>query len=511
MPEHSAGPLPPVIQGGMGVAVSSWPLARAVSMAGGLGVVSGTALDAVLARRLQDGDPGGRMREALEAFPVPEIAERVLGRYFRASGRSPGAPYTPVPRLGLRQDRDAQELTVAANFAEVWLAKRGHQGPVGVNYLDKIRMAMPAAAYGAMLAGVDVVLAGAGIPRELPMLLSTLARHEPVSLPVEVIGAPPGQRYAVSLDPAALSGPGRAAAQAPGLPGHRLRARPRRVPCPRPADASRRVRHRRAHGRRPQRAAARPAARWTKRASPGTARATTPTWRGWPRSGCRSGWPAPATARPASRRPARPARPACRRERCSPSARSPGSAATCAPGCSARLRDGTLQVRTDPVASPTGFPFKVARLPGTLSDEERYTTRPRLCDLGHLRVPYARPSGAIGYRCPGEPVHTYLRKGGDAADTAGRACLCNALLADVGLGQTRRSGYAEDPLVTLGSGLDGAAAMLQRYPAGWSAAQAVTWLLADPRPGQCACRSEPGDTAGPAVTADMPFLPMAGC
>ena len=62
MPEHSAVPLPPVIQGGMGVAVSSWPLARAVAAAGQLGVVSGTALDAVLARRLQDGDPAVKAR-----------------------------------------------------------------------------------------------------------------------------------------------------------------------------------------------------------------------------------------------------------------------------------------------------------------------------------------------------------------------------------------------------------------------------------------------------------------
>jgi len=37
-------------------------------------------------------------------------------------------------------------------------AKRGRRGLVGVNYLHKIRMAMPAAVYGAMLAGVDVVL-----------------------------------------------------------------------------------------------------------------------------------------------------------------------------------------------------------------------------------------------------------------------------------------------------------------------------------------------------------------
>ncbi|HUY48695.1 MAG TPA: hypothetical protein VMV92_23755 [Streptosporangiaceae bacterium] len=62
------------------------------------------------------------------------------------------------------------------------------------------------------------------------------------------------------------------------------------------------------------------------------------------------------------------------------------------------------------------------------------------------------PDGAVGYRCPGEPAHMYVRKGGDAADTAGRSCLCNALLANAGLGQTRRiGGYTEDPLVTLGS------------------------------------------------------------
>jgi len=178
----------------MGVAVSSWPLARAVAAAGQLGVVSGTALDAVLARRLQDGDPGGHLRTALAAFPVPEMAEHILARYFRLGGRRPGEPYSPVPRLGLRQDRHTQELTVVANFAEVWLAKRGHRGLVGVNYLDKIRMAMPAAVYGAMLAGVDVVLAGAGIPRELPRLLNALAgQQQPVSLPVEVIDAPPGR------------------------------------------------------------------------------------------------------------------------------------------------------------------------------------------------------------------------------------------------------------------------------------------------------------------------------
>ena len=73
---------PTIIQGGMGVAVSSWQLANAVARSGQLGVVSGTALDGVVARVLQDGDPGGHVRRAIAHFPVPEIAERVLAAYY---------------------------------------------------------------------------------------------------------------------------------------------------------------------------------------------------------------------------------------------------------------------------------------------------------------------------------------------------------------------------------------------------------------------------------------------
>lgn len=65
----AAATLPVVIQGGMGVAVSDWRLARAVSLTGQLGVVSGTAVDVLMTRRLQSGDPGGHVRRALAAFP----------------------------------------------------------------------------------------------------------------------------------------------------------------------------------------------------------------------------------------------------------------------------------------------------------------------------------------------------------------------------------------------------------------------------------------------------------
>ena len=70
---------------------------------------------------------------------------------------------------------------MAGNFVEVYLAKQGHYGPVGINYLEKVQMATPAAAYGAMLAGVDYVLMGAGIPAEIPGLLDSFAAGGPAS------------------------------------------------------------------------------------------------------------------------------------------------------------------------------------------------------------------------------------------------------------------------------------------------------------------------------------------
>ena len=139
MTQAMALTLPSIIQGGMGVGVSDWRLARAVSSLGQLGVVSGTALDSVVARRLQDGDIGGHMRRAIEAFPFRDVAEEALRRFFRPDGRG-GSSYMGVPmfRIGANRFRDA--FTVLANYVEVYLAREGHDGPVGINYLTKIQL-----------------------------------------------------------------------------------------------------------------------------------------------------------------------------------------------------------------------------------------------------------------------------------------------------------------------------------------------------------------------------------
>ncbi|MST31305.1 nitronate monooxygenase, partial [Acidimicrobiaceae bacterium USS-CC1] len=182
----TAGTDPAIIQGGMGVGVSGWRLARAVASSGQLGVVSGVGLDTQLARRLQLGDPGGHLRRGLAHFPFPGVAEAILERYYTPRRPGPGQAFRPAPVSSLRASKAAAQLVVAANFVEVFLAKEGHGGRVGVNHLEKLQMATPAALYGAMLAGVDYVLMGAGIPTEIPTLLTDLAAGRPGRVTVDV-------------------------------------------------------------------------------------------------------------------------------------------------------------------------------------------------------------------------------------------------------------------------------------------------------------------------------------
>ncbi|HWE41983.1 MAG TPA: nitronate monooxygenase, partial [Gemmatimonadaceae bacterium] len=196
-----AAPHPAIIQGGMGIGVSNWTLARAVSRLGQLGVVSGTAIDTILVRRLQDGDPGGHLRRAMAAFPIPGVSERVLHRYFLPDGRRAGAPYRMLPMYKQVVSAGRQQVTMLANFAEVWLAKEGHEGVVGINLLTKVQMPNLASLYGAMLAGVDYVLMGAGIPREIPGALDALARHEPARIKLDVDGPPEAVAEHLDFDP----------------------------------------------------------------------------------------------------------------------------------------------------------------------------------------------------------------------------------------------------------------------------------------------------------------------
>ncbi len=116
----------------MGVAISGWRLAAAVgSLSGCLGVVSGTAIDTVLARRLQDGDRGGDLREAMAGFPDREVVGRVLDRFYLPDGRRPGASLPP------RRDAHPRGAPAAPRPDRPRRLRRGQPGPAGSCRTDR--------------------------------------------------------------------------------------------------------------------------------------------------------------------------------------------------------------------------------------------------------------------------------------------------------------------------------------------------------------------------------------
>jgi nitronate monooxygenase len=141
-------------------------------------------------------------------------------------------------------------------------------------------------------------------------------------------------------------------------------------------------------------------------------------------------------------------------------------------------RQDCLTVKTDPVASPTGFPFKVVTLSDSISEADIYNQRHRVCDLGYLRSAYKKEDGSIGWRCGAEPIDAFVRKGGKQEDTLGKKCVCNGLVANIDLGQVRSKTGTEKPLVTSG---DDVRSVVQFLPApeadGYSAADVVNHLL----------------------------------
>lgn len=452
----------------MGVAVSGWPLARAVSRLGELGVVSGTGLDAVLARRLQLGDTGGHLRRAMDAFPVREVAERVWERYYSPAGKPDGQAFKsrPLPSADLPQAWT--ELTVVANFVEVFLAKEGHDGVVGINLLEKIQVPTLPSLYGAMLAGVDYVLMGAGIPRSIPAVLDSLAAGMPTALRLDVAGAE--GEFAVRFDPRQY--------------GEAVLRRPKFLAII--SSSTLAVTLARKSSGQVDGFVVEGSVAGGHNAPPRGGVKLDET--GQPIYGPRDVpdlavirdlglpfWLAGAYADP---------------ERLA-SARSEGAEgiqvgtafAFCAESgiapsvkerVLAKVRAGEAEVFTDPLASPTGFPFKVLGLEGSLSDPS--VDRDRVCDLGYLRTTYRRSDGALGYRCAAEPLDDYVRKGGEAADTQGRLCVCNGLFATVGLGQVRKDGSPEPVLVTAGDEVTRLGRFLTPGASSYSAEDVVRYL-----------------------------------
>ena len=441
--------LPRIIQGGMGVAVSSWRLARAVSLRGQLGVVSGTGIDTVITRRLQLGDPGGHLRSAFDAFPIPDVAKRVWDRYFIEGGKAADVPFKAKPIATIRMSSALLELTVLSNFAEVFLAKVQHGGMVGINLLEKVQLPNLASLFGAMLAKVDVVLMGAGIPRSIPAILDRFAAGEPAELRLDVAGALPGEEFHTRFDPRKYLRSGASTLE-----------RPKFLAIVSSSTLALTL-ARKSSGKVDGFVVEGPTAGGHNAPPRG---ALTLDSNGEPVYGLRDspdleqiralGLPFwlggsygdAAKLEQAIELGAQGIQVGTAFAFCDESGMSPAlrESVLCA------SREGRIKVFTDPYASPTGFPFKVLQMAGTVSEPGVFEARERICDLGYLRQCYREVDGTVGYRCPGEPLDDYLRKGGNQSDTVGRKCVCNGLVAAVEYGQIRRNGELEPPLVTAG-------------------------------------------------------------
>ncbi len=469
-----------IIQGGMGVGVSNYRLARAVSTSGELGVVSGVALENVMLRRLQNGDPTGEIRFALKHFPDHELAELIIDKYYIPEGKKYDQNYLNAPFPTFKNNSDGSlsiknstltNLIVAANFVEVYLAKQGHSNPVGINYLYKIRYSMMPAVYGAMLAGVDCVLIGAGFAKDIPDAITSLSEHNSATLSIPIVN---GNDQTLHFNPEdffmnkilskVVTGLKRPAFFGI-LSNHMgIRALPN-------ADAY-------------------IFEGFTAGGHNAPARSKALNAIGEPDYGAKdemdfsmlkmllnqnaqkSGklqpyWLAGAYAAKLQEA-----------KELGASGIQVGSpfAFSSASGIEKDLKLQTLKeimnggkVFTSPDASSSGFPFKVFQNSNTLSNLELYNARERVCDLGYLVELYNNKGDT---RCPSENISQYIRKGGLEKDTVNKVCLCNALLATIGLGS-----LDEIAIVTTGSDLSSVKEIVNKYGLNYSAKNVIDYIL----------------------------------
>ncbi len=451
---------PLVIQGGMGIAVSSYHLAKAVSMAGQLGVVSGTAIDAVMAMRLHYGDILGNVRRSLNNFPVKEIGQQMIDKFYNTNNKIKQMFKFTMPSLNMSQEKENEIVT--ANFSEIFLAKEGHKGIVGINFLEKIQFPNLAGIYGALLAGIDYIIMGAGIPKEIPAVIEKLTRHEKVEYTCNVENAKEPKKMVFDPSRFGLSNLKLKRPKFLAIISSNILAATLMKKSPVSPDGFIIEGHQAGGHNAPPRVSG----VFNENGEPlygekdivdleKVKELNVPFWLAGSygtKEGLKKALAAGAAGIQAGT----------------------VFAFTKEAGFTDDIKQkvissDSINIKTDPLASPTGFPFKVADIAGSLSDNEIYNKRQRVCNLGYLRTAYEKDDGSIGYRCAAEPVEMYVKKGGREENTRGRKCLCNALMAAAGFPLTCKSGEEEKPLITMG---DDYKSVISR-PYGYSAEDVV--------------------------------------
>jgi NAD(P)H-dependent flavin oxidoreductase YrpB (nitropropane dioxygenase family) len=456
----------------MGIAISNWTLARSVSSAGQLGVVSGTAIDGVFARRLQDHGVDDDLRSVLDRFPVPSVVDDALRRYASVR-RAPGSPYKSLTMLSDHSPRHAIDLVVLASYVEVALAKMGHDGLVGINLLTKVQIPTAASLCGAILADVDYVMMGAGVPTHIPGVLDDLTHGRTTTLPLSVTGATSDDpASSLSFDPTRYMGSD--ALRRPqffGIVSSHVLATALYKRSNGPVDGF--VVERPSAGG--HNAPPRGAFSLDDHGSPiygprddvdfAVLRDLgVPFWIGGAITSSRDVIAAQALGAAGVQVGTMFAY--CRES---------GMRTDLRRRVLDEVRAQRTEVATSTTASSTGYPFKVVELSGTISDPAVYASRPRRCDLGYLREAYLDEDGSTSYRCAAEPLTIYERNGGHVEDAQATTCLCNGLMATCGLAQVRPSGYVEPPIVTSGDAINDLAALLVGRDE-YGAQDVIDWL-----------------------------------
>ena len=433
----------------MGIGVSSWQLARRVAQRGEIGVVSGTGIDSVVVRELQDGDPHDR-RRVLQTYPDTETADHLVDTYYRPDGLPAGASYDLLSMHRFQPTEASQRILAAATYTEVRLAKDGHDGVVGLNLLAKLKRYTLPCLYGALLAGVDLVSIGAGIPLEEARQMQALATGEPgeLRLDVDASQAPDDaeETFTYRFDPRVV------------VDDPPVMEPPAFFPI-----VSSDVLARIMDAKLPEEAVD----GWVVERPVAGGHNAPPRNKQYDDNGdpiyderdeadleavadlgkpfyLAGGFGSPDGLAHARRVGADGIQVGSLFSLAEESGYPDDVTRDLVRG----IHAGEITVKTDGRVSSTGFPFKVLSVDGSLADDEVYDDRPRVCDLGYLREPYLNSQGQVLGRCPAEPVRTYTSRGGDPQDTEGRACLCNALLANIGLAQQR--GETEEPTLFTG-------------------------------------------------------------
>ena len=451
-PPNSHRALPPIIQGGMGIAVSSWRLARRVAELGHFGVVSGTAIDTVVVRELQKGDPRGRIR-ALRAYPDRAIADYLVDQFYVEGGIGPETPFRLLPMHRPNPTRRSQRILSAAAFSEVFLAREGHNGLVGINLLAKLKRYSLACIYGAMQAGVDAVFIGAGIPVEEAEQIPKLAAGEPARIRLDVDASEASEAtgpYYYELNPSDLLEDPPQLSRPMFFPiiSSDLLARILQKKLPPDLISGFVVEAAVAGGHNaPPRGKTYDAAGHPVYDDRDVADLGKMVDLGYPFY-LAGGFATPHKLQNALRQGAAGIQVGSLFSLANES----GYPEETKRRLIKMIHDHRVVVRTDGRVSSTGFPFKVVEIQDTLGIPGNLEKRTRICDLGYLQQIYVDDRNRLGVRCPAEPVDLYAGKGGDPREAEGRACLCNALMSNIGLGQVRSRG-PEEQLLTAGDDL----------------------------------------------------------